>query len=262
MDLSAVVIIAAFSLVTTGLAQTQTPEMTNTREPNSTSAWTLPNAVSVDSAAPTSCSTSNSNSSSSAPITGLLTVTWTNECEGTLHLVPYLPSNSSLLLVCKSSYIQKIMKDVCQNKKGCESVPSWKNTGRNKMEGYSITEKGASKVSDCKMLMITCKAKVLPDVQTQLQVYKVMTALLSCVLVVLFLIRFTRPTVTALQKRLSDRRQHRWIGPTQSHSVSYHRGKTAVENSEEKRSSYPALERLTIDGSSSPSCSRANFYNI
>ncbi|MEQ2262834.1 hypothetical protein XENORESO_021739, partial [Xenotaenia resolanae] len=101
----------------------------------------------------------------------------------------------------------------------------------------------------------------LPDFEGQLQTYKVVTALLTIVLLVLLLIRFTRPTVMALQKRLSDRRQHRWVGPTQSHSVSYHRGKSAVKNDdEEKRFSYPALERLTI-GESSPSCNR-NLYNF
>jgi len=38
-------------------------------------------------------------------------------------------------------------------------------------------------------------------VKGQLQAYKVVTALLCCVLLVLLLIRFTRPTVKALQKR-------------------------------------------------------------
>lgn len=118
------------------------------------------------------------------------------------------------------------------------------------MEGYDITERGATKTSDCEMLRITCKAEMTPDVQGQLKAYKVVTALLCCMLLILLLIRFTRPTVKALQKRFSDRRQNRWIGPTQSHSVSYHRGKTAVKNNDgDKRLSYPALERLTISDS-------------
>ncbi|KAM9362918.1 uncharacterized protein cd5 [Symphorus nematophorus] len=101
------------------------------------------------------------------------------------------------------------------------------------------------------------------EAQGQLQAYKVVTALLCCVLLVLLLIRFTRPTVKALQKRLSDRRQNRWIGPTQSHSVSYHRGKTAVKNNDgEKRLSYPALERLTVSDSREPSSNRNSGYTF
>lgn len=83
------------------------------------------------------------------------------------------------------------------------------------------------------------------DIKSQLQIFKVMTALLCCALLLLLMVRFTRPTVKALQKRceyththtlgvplhvffiiiftctfvvVSDRRQNRWIGPTQSHS--------------------------------------------
>lgn len=83
------------------------------------------------------------------------------------------------------------------------------------------------------------------DVRGQLRIFKVMTALLFCALLLLLMVRYTRPTVKALQKRceykhiqlcvflciyflssnhlhffvlVSDRRQNRWIGPTQSHS--------------------------------------------
>ncbi|XP_061574328.1 uncharacterized protein LOC133440957 [Cololabis saira] len=87
----------------------------------------------------------------------------------------------------------------------------------------------------------------LSGVTTELRAYKVVTGLLCFVFLVLLLIRFTRPTVTALQKRLSDRRQNRWVGPTQSHSVSYQRGKNTLKDGDgEMRLSFPALERLTI----------------
>ncbi|XP_068448288.1 uncharacterized protein [Clinocottus analis] len=129
--------------------------------------------------------------------------------------------------------------------------------------GYVITTSGAEKRTSCETLRVQCKVEeVVPDVQGQLQAYRVVTALLCCVLLVLLLIRFTRPTVHALQKRLSERRQNRWIGPTQSHSVSYQRGKTAVKNNdEEKRLSYPALERLSVIDSREPSSNRNSDYN-
>ncbi|KAF6739014.1 hypothetical protein FQA47_001366 [Oryzias melastigma] len=96
------------------------------------------------------------------------------------------------------------------------------------------------------------------DENSDLHVYKVVTALLSCALLVMLLVHFTKPTVKALQRRLSERREHRWIGPTQSHSVSYHRGKTTVKNDEENRLSFQALERLAISNSSE----RTSTYNF
>ncbi|XP_074521003.1 uncharacterized protein cd5 isoform X3 [Halichoeres trimaculatus] len=112
--------------------------------------------------------------------------------------------------------------------------------------------------------LLLVKWTALTDVQqAQLQTYKVVVALLCCVLIVLLLIRFTKPTVKALQSRLSDRRQNRWVGPTQSHSVSYHQRKAAVQNPDrEKRLSYPALERLTVSDSREPSSNRNSGYNF
>ncbi|XP_028262478.1 uncharacterized protein LOC114436410 isoform X3 [Parambassis ranga] len=70
------------------------------------------------------------------------------------------------------------------------------------------------------------------------------------------------PTLT-VKCKVSSRRQNRWVGPTQSHSVSYHRGKSTVKNSDgEKRLSYPALERLTISDSREPSSNRNSGYNF
>lgn len=143
--------------------------------------------------------------------------------------------------------------------KGCKE--NFKLEERTKQNGYMITEKGANETSSCQKLWFKCEVEDLPDYEGQLKACKVVIALLSIILLVIFLMRFTRPTVKALQKRLSDRRQHHWVGPTQSHSVSYHRGKSAVRNDDEdKRSSYPALERLTV-GNNSPSYNR-NFYNF
>lgn len=174
------------------------------------------------------------------------------------------PSNSSLP-VCHGSEknIQSHFRNVCENKRGCKGVPHWAKGRAALTTAYDITASGAEERTGCDTLRVTCTVEVLPDVQGQLQAYKVVTALLCIVLLGLFLIRFTRPTVKALQKRLSDRRQNRWIGPTQSHSVSYHRGKSAVKNNDvEKRLSYPALERLAVTDSREPSSNRNSDYNF
>ncbi|XP_047220800.1 uncharacterized protein LOC124868053 isoform X1 [Girardinichthys multiradiatus] len=255
MDLSAVLIIAAYSLVSAG---------SYSQEWNSTTAISSPDLNNC-----TACSCTNeppatpTSSSSNFSLTlGILTVTWTNKCKGTVYLAPYLTFNSSSLPFCHSQEIQVqgILGNVCRNLRGCKGEPKWGSSSEEQEEGYKITEKGLNK-TDCRTRQVKCKVEELPDFEGQLQTYKVVTALLTIVLLVLLLIRFTRPTVMALQKRLSDRRQNRWVGPTQSHSVSYHRGKSAVKNDdEEKRFSYPALERLTI-GESSPSCNR-NLYHF
>ncbi|XP_038125595.1 uncharacterized protein LOC119772946 [Cyprinodon tularosa] len=254
MELSFVLIIAACSLVSADNDNT-----TNTTRPPNNTATACP-CNNVPPAAPASPS------SRPAPPLGIITVSWTYICRG--HLV--LNINSSSLPVChrNASVFNTILGNVCQNKRGCKGLPKWDSSYERQKKYYNLTEEGSllvlaqeSPTSNCKGVEIRCEVEKLPDFEGQLYAYKVVTALLSIVLIVLLLMRFTRPTVTALQKRLSDRRQHRWVGPTQSHSVSYHRGKSAVKNEdEEKRFSYPALERLTVGGSS-PSCNR-NSYNF
>ncbi|XP_034543189.1 uncharacterized protein LOC117815535 [Notolabrus celidotus] len=182
---------------------------------------------------------------------GLLSVNWTSECEGevVLHL---LPLNHSYHVCYNDHSVYKTLLS-----SWCAGPLSLGGSGK-KQKGFDITE--LRKKEDCESLTLQCKTRT--DVQAQLQAYKVVTALLCCVLIVLFLIRFTRPTVKALQSRLSDRRQNRWIGPTQSHSVSYHRGKGTVQDPDrEKRLSYPALERLTVSDSREPSSNRNSGYN-
>lgn len=190
-----------------------------------------------------------------APSLGLLSVNWTGVCEG--EVVLYLPGSRSYH-VCYSEavFIDTLLSPLCGSRKGCEGLLS-KKMGAPQLEGYDIMKEGKS----CESLTLKCKA--LTDVQAQLQAYKVVVALVSCVLIILFLIRITRPTVKALQSRLSDRRQNRWVGPTQSHSVSYHQRKAAVQNPDmEKRLSYPALERLTVGDSREPSSNRNSGYNF
>ncbi|KAK5900176.1 hypothetical protein CesoFtcFv8_009576 [Champsocephalus esox] len=197
---------------------------------------------------------------SPAPPTGLLSITWRSQCEGDVQLIFYHPANSSSP-VCHGSKktILNILRSVCENQRGCKNSMSW--VKGEEQQGHNITEHGAEEIS-CETLRVHCPVEVLPDVQGQLQAYRGGTAVLCCLLLVLVLIRFTRPTVRALQNRLSERRQNRWIGPTQSHSVAY-RGKTAVQiNEGEKRLSYPALERLAVGNSREPSSNRNSDYNL
>ncbi|KAM9314533.1 uncharacterized protein cd5 [Pholidichthys leucotaenia] len=218
---------------------------------------------------------------------GFLTVQWTGTCDGRVVVAPYFPDNSSLLQVCHTGdqRVQSFLTHLCHNK-GCKDLKEQRPSDHD-APGYEVTQR---KFTNCKALTITCHEEQSPDGhgctggkekngdtgekeeedqegercdQGELKVYKVVTGLLCCVLLILLLLRFTKPTVNALQKRLSDRRQNRWIGPTQSHSVSYHRGKAAVNrNDEEKRSSYPALERLTIPDSREPSSTRNSGCNF
>ncbi|CAI5681607.1 T-cell surface glycoprotein CD5 [Oreochromis niloticus] len=151
---------------------------------------------------------------------------------------------------------------------GNTQTPDYNQTENYTVSSISLTSSPATTATTSKSTNFvdnftsSTKCKAEKDA-TQLKTYKVMTALLFCILLILFLMRFTRPTVKALQKRLSDRRQNRWIGPTQSHSVSYHRGKTAVKNNDgDKRHSYPALDRLVISDSREPSSNRNSDYNL
>ncbi|XP_069544497.1 transmembrane protein 176 isoform X1 [Brachyistius frenatus] len=257
MDLKTAMILSALILFMAGSEET-------TRDPSSRLTDVSDNTTRYSSSPPppsaASLSESSSSEFSSPHVFGLLKVNWTSKCEGSI----YLSSSGSSLPVCYSQETHATLKSVCEYREGCENVPQWSMT--DKMDGYNITERGrrttVGRTTVCCTLRVKCK-EVLSDVHFQLQIFKVLTVLLCCVLLLLLLTRFTRPTVRALQKRFSDRRQNRWIGPTQSHSVSYHRGKTAVKNNEEeKRLSYPALERLMVSDSREPSSNRNSDYNF
>ncbi|XP_031149446.1 uncharacterized protein LOC116045736 isoform X2 [Sander lucioperca] len=248
MDLKTVVIISTILLITAG--QTSLGQNTS-KTHNETS--TTPSPTSLYSSAATAVPNSNSSS------LGLLTITWSRTCEGDVNLSLFHPSISSLP-VCHGSEknIRSLFKNVCENQKGCTDTPHWLK-GQSNRKCYTITASEAVEQPNYETLRVQCTDVV----QGQLHAYKVVTALLCCLFLLLILIRFTRPTVKALQKRLSERRQNRWVGPTQSHSVSYHRGKTAVKtNDAEKRLSYPALERLAVSDSREPSSNRNSDYNF
>ncbi|XP_051801975.1 uncharacterized protein LOC110968699 [Acanthochromis polyacanthus] len=241
MDLITAFIISAVLFMT---AETQLPAVEANTEDNVTHA--LMTSVNLtDSTAPSALPTVPS--SSPEPVLGLLTVIWTKRCEGNVSLILQLPSNSSSLPVCHSQKdnLKKILEKVCRAMKDCQGRPEFHSSPK-VAKGFNITEKGSAREVLCETLVVGCRAaEIIPDVRGELKSYKVVTGLLCCVLLILLLIRFTKPTVQALQRRFSDRRQNRWIGPTQSHSVSYHRGKTTVKNSDgDKRLSYPVILHL------------------
>ncbi|XP_022612955.1 uncharacterized protein LOC111230483 [Seriola dumerili] len=258
MDFRTVMTVSALLLITSDRKTAVSTTMKTPTLPQTTSNGTI---CLCHPATPAATTAPASKPSTSAPVLGFLTVRWTHGCDG--NVILYRFSNSSLD-VCYSYNAQRLLTNVCQNRKGCKDNVLWVRD--NKVHsGYDVSEDGATQNrTSCNRLRVHCpKAEAIPDVNGQLQAYKVVAALLCCVLLILFLIRFTRPTVKALQKRLSDRRQNRWIGPTQSHSVSYHRGKTMVKNDDgEKRLSYPALERLTVSDSREPSSNRNSGYNF
>ncbi|XP_047432759.1 uncharacterized protein LOC125000972 isoform X2 [Mugil cephalus] len=198
------------------------------------------------------------------PLLGLFIVIWTKQCEGNVHIVMNFPYNyTPPLAVCYSREIKARQKNFekyfYQKKKGCND-PLEFGKGE-EMEGYDIDM--GQRSYRCNVLTVKSTVEKPPDLKGQLHTYKVVTALLACVLILLLLIRFTRPTVQALQRKLSDKRQNRWIGPTQSHSVSYQRGKTAVVNNDgENRLSYPALERLVVSNSREPSSNRNSGFSF
>ncbi|XP_071361577.1 T-cell surface glycoprotein CD5 [Trachinotus anak] len=265
MDLRTVVTISALLLIIseidvclphTSKDRVRTPVTENPVSAQNISSSTVcycPNTAPSATTAPTS------NPISSVPVMGFLTVRW-HKCNGDL-IIHQLNTSQP---ICHGSEVRNIWANVCENNRGCKGTPRWMEG--DEASGYYISEGRAEQRTSCKTMTVKCTAvptKVLPDTQGKLKAYKVVTALLCCVLLALFLIRFTKPTVKALQKRLSDRRQNRWIGPTQSHSVSYHRGKTTVKNNDgEKRLSYPALERLTVSDSREPSSNRNSDYNF
>ncbi|XP_040043631.2 CD5 molecule [Gasterosteus aculeatus] len=258
MDLRTVV---TFSTLLLAVAEQTSAETNNTHpSPSTTKNGSTSRSYSSGPVTPPSTASPASNPVSPPPAPGRLTVNWKGKCEGADIVILHHPS-STTSAVCHGSAksIESLQRIVCENQGGCDD----KRHG-DKGPDLSDGSDGTVKRTGCETVKVQCAVdEVLQDVQRQLQAYKVVTAVLCCVLLVLLLIRFTRPTVKVLQKRLSDRRQNRWIGPTQSHSVSYHRGKTAVRNNDaDSRLSYPALERLAVFDSGEPSSNRSSGYNF
>ncbi|XP_075904934.1 CD5 molecule [Nelusetta ayraudi] len=196
----------------------------------------------------------------------VLVVSWNRRCDGTVQLKHLWPSSMLSPQVCftkqNETEVKALLGNVCHQRRECSGLPRWHQEEVTTTASQLRQEPSAlTSETTCPSLRVSCLVREEDaNVAGQLQAYKAATALLCCVLLVLGVIRFTRPTIQALQKRLSDRRQNRWVGPTQSHSVSYNRGKNTIKSSDpEDRLSYPALERLAITGSREPSSNRSSY---
>lgn len=84
---------------------------------------------------------------------GLLKVMWTSECQGHVEVFPYqhLPP----LLVCDGSNVSRVLKTVCQERRGCRGAPHWKK-GKTVEMGYLIQETGIEQVVNCDSLRVQC----------------------------------------------------------------------------------------------------------
>ncbi|KTG07208.1 hypothetical protein cypCar_00010740 [Cyprinus carpio] len=94
---------------------------------------------------------------------------------------------------------------------------------------------------------------------TELAAYKAVTGILIFLILGVILVQFGRPTYKAIRKRFSQKRQNRWVGPTQS--VCYNRGQGPPNKNTDKRQSFPGLERLTVNQSREPSSNRNSDYD-
>ncbi|XP_029605689.1 T-cell surface glycoprotein CD5 isoform X3 [Salmo trutta] len=203
----------------------------------------------------TSCS-SPTKPKSLPPALGVVKVNWEGKsCKGDIRL-SLLLSHSLPLCFNSLANLSLQLAELCE-RKGCEGSPKWTETPA-RSEGYQIDRDGRVTNNSCTTLRIQCE-----DVPDQLVGYKVVTGLLCVLVLVVLMVRFGQPSLKAFRKRLSDKRQSRWIGPTQSQSVSYHRGKAGLQlnDNTDKRHSYPGLERLTVNTSREPSSNRNSDYD-
>ncbi|KAK7929791.1 hypothetical protein WMY93_006186 [Mugilogobius chulae] len=283
MDLWFVTVFALVLLGVDSLKTSEDVEIPQDPTSNSTSANNTTAAPTTAPPCPSPVPTSR------ALLLGFLSVEWNQNCEGDVMLkqMNELDDNH----VCRSSRtyaIDLLLQGVCEQKKGCtgrHTLQTGRRDGGVKISGSQLTE------TDCETLSIKCEGRqnvfvrVSPET-TSCEVgaltcvrrfglisgappeeprepagFKVATALLSVTLILLLFACFSKPTVKALQKRFSNKRKNRWIGPTQSQSVTYHRGQTVNKNLDgQKRSSYPALDNLVV-GSRAPGSNR-NSYNF
>ncbi|KAL1023608.1 hypothetical protein UPYG_G00043460 [Umbra pygmaea] len=192
------------------------------------------------------------------PILGVLKAEG-KKCDGDIYLT--LLNSSQSLPVCINiiKFEWPLWSGWCE-RNGCQGKVRLTN-GPQKLKSFNIAASGEITNETCKTLAFNCD--VIPDTSGELVRYKVVTAILCVLVLVLLMVRFGHPSLKAFRKKMSDRRQSRWIGPTQSQSVSYHRGKAGlqVNDNTDKRSSFPGLERLTVNNSREPSSNRNSDYD-
>ncbi|XP_027001614.2 T-cell surface glycoprotein CD5 [Tachysurus fulvidraco] len=196
-------------------------------------------------------------------VLGRLKVEWEkkNPCQGSIQFS--INFTESILLCSEKIITQTLGKELCEERR-CGEFLEFKH---NVTEGYMIHENlTTTSETQCNTTVLTCKEKsskkLTEDRSKELTVYKVITGLLLTLIAVVLLCRFAQPAYIAVHNRFSQKQQNRWIGPTQSQSVSYHRGQGSQPNNNTmKRQSYPGLERLTVYPSREPSSNRNSDYD-
>ncbi|XP_056097310.1 T-cell surface glycoprotein CD5 [Rhinichthys klamathensis goyatoka] len=138
----------------------------------------------------------------------------------------------------------------------CGDFKGYKPT--NNAPGHVLTRNMTTSFSkECTGLQITCE----DTLGSELAAYKAVTGILIFLMLGVILVQYGQPTYKAIRKRFSQKRETRWVGPTQSQSVSYHRGQGPPNNNTLKRQSFPGLERLTVNTSREPSSNRNSDYD-
>ncbi|XP_043094963.1 T-cell surface glycoprotein CD5 [Puntigrus tetrazona] len=174
-----------------------------------------------------------------------------SSCEGQMNL--QYPNRSTDPL-CFNSYLShKWWEEVCKEMR-CGPFDSFKPISMGH-KGLLISSNMTLNYDACTGMMITCQ----DPLGTELAAYKAVTGILIFLILGVILAQFGRPTYKAIRKRFSQKRQNRWVGPTQS--VCYHRGQGPPNKNTDKRQSFLGLERLTVNQSREPSSNRNSDYD-
>ncbi|KAL7889396.1 hypothetical protein AOLI_G00016540 [Acnodon oligacanthus] len=192
------------------------------------------------------------------PVLARVKVEWgkTSPCHGRM-LLSLNFSNTKPICVHSAMIKKNLGNELCEERR-CGKFREFKiYSDTSKIEnGYIITKNLTVLNDSCPTMSIACSDN------NELLAYKVATGFLLVLVLAVILFRFAWPTYIAVRKRFSQKRQNRWIGPTQSQSVSYHRGQAGqLKNDTVKRQSYPGLERLSVNPSREPSSNRNSDYD-
>ncbi|XP_051559636.1 T-cell surface glycoprotein CD5-like isoform X2 [Myxocyprinus asiaticus] len=190
--------------------------ITSTTTENSSLTVSVPSTINPP-AAPTSCAQSSPCKNITQfitlpPVLALLKIYWKQDspCEGNL----YLSSQMRSAPLCFNSHMaSKWWSELCKDRR-CGVLQGFKPTRETK--GYLLTSNMTVSYASCLGVLITCQ-----DTHgTELAAYKAVTGILIFLILGVILLQFSRPTYKAIRKRFSQKRQNRWIGPTQSDVLS------------------------------------------
>ncbi|KAF4118546.1 hypothetical protein G5714_000597 [Onychostoma macrolepis] len=181
-----------------------------------------------------------------------LKLKWNEEspCEGRLYVHSHEPPKA----LCFNSNISvSWWKEVCKDRR-CGDFKVFKSTS-SRVDGIKLTSNMSFIYTKCMGSHIMCQ----DPPGTELAAYKAATGIFIFLILGVIMVQFSRPTYKAIRKRFSQKRQSRWVGPTQS--VCYHRGQGPPNKNTDKRQSFPGLERLTVNQSREPSSNRNSDYD-